>query len=49
MKTHIYSTPGVKEILEYSQVFSEVERTLSVKFRVDTDFGEINDEVIVGV
>lgn len=49
IKTQILTTPGVNEILSYAQSFDSTGRELTVVFKVDTDFGELEiNEALVG-
>lgn len=49
IKTAILNTPNVKEILDYSQAYDSVARSLTVSFRANTDFGELTDTLPLGV
>ena len=48
MKAYISETPGVLEILEYSQDFDARLRKLTITYKVDTDLGEITSTIPVG-
>lgn len=49
IKTAILDTDNVTELLEYEQSYSASARELTISFRAQTEFGEIENTIVTGV